>query len=401
MSRWITEHQNRRRSSSLESSSQAHDFEKQLQQRLDDIEKLPEDVEKLKKKRDECSKKLAQLSGRHTIHLRRDIEKKIVEIEKQIDVIESGEAKRARLEELKPFMERHQKILRQPQRMLSMSPPKEMMIKSVSDNKRKKRKCNGISKPVRIVDHSSDSQDSMIHLLDDFNSTIGKKAPPLYIIQDQGQRCPVCDSEMGIIQDQALLLCKGCGTSCNYTDSSASALGFSEEYDYCSFSYRRINHFIEWIQSFQGRESTEIPQMVLDKVMQKLHERRITDPEQITTRNVRECLKELHYRKYYENVMLITCLISGKSPPRLSPKEETQLKLMFLAIQDSFEKHCPPERKNFLSYSYCLYKFVQILGLNHYMSCFSLLKGKDKLYKQDVIFKKICNDLDWPFYPSV
>ena len=48
--------------------------------------------------------------------------------------------------------------------------------------------------------------------------------------------------------------------------------------------------------------------------------------------------------------------------PKLSPYLEDKLKLMFSEIQEPFEKHCPPTRKNFLSYSYVLYKFCELLG---------------------------------------
>lgn len=70
---------------------------------------------------------------------------------------------------------------------------------------------------------------------------------------------------------------------------------------------------------------------------------------------------------------------------------------MFQAIQAPFEKHCPPDRKNFLSYSYCLYKFCELLRMDEYLNHFSLLKGRDKLYRQDEIFRKICQELNWQF----
>ena len=76
-------------------------------------------------------------------------------------------------------------------------------------------------------------------------------------------------------------------------------------------------------------------------------------------------------------------------------------RLMFIAVQPAFEKHCPKDRKNFLSYSYCLFKFFQLLGLDDFLDTFTLLKGRDKLAKQDDIFKKICEELDWDFVPSV
>jgi hypothetical protein len=41
------------------------------------------------------------------------------------------------------------------------------------------------------------------------------------------------------------------------------------------------------------------------------------------------------------------------------------------------------------------------MGWTQFLPCFTLLKGYDKLKKQDMIFDKICKDLDWEFIPSV
>ena len=59
------------------------------------------------------------------------------------------------------------------------------------------------------------------------------------------------------------------------------------------------------------------------------------------------------------------------------------------------------ERKNFLSYSYVLFKFCELLGEDEYLQYFPLLKSKEKLYQQDLIWKKICTDLLWEFIPTV
>ena len=58
-------------------------------------------------------------------------------------------------------------------------------------------------------------------------------------------------------------------------------------------------------------------------------------------------------------------------------------------------------RKNFLSYSYVLYKFCELLGEDEYLQYFPLLKSKEKLYQQDVIWKKICSDLQWEYIPTI
>ena len=135
--------------------------------------------------------------------------------------------------------------------------------------------------------------------------------------------------------------------------------------------------------------------------MDELYRQRITDVSKITSKKVREVLKDLKYRKYYEHVTQIACKLTGRMPPRMTSHQEEQCRLMFMAIQSPFEKHCPKDRKNFLSYSYCLYKFCELMGYDEFLHCFSLLKGRDKLFKQDTIFKKICKELNWEFVPSI
>ena len=80
---------------------------------------------------------------------------------------------------------------------------------------------------------------------------------------------------------------------------------------------------------------------------------------------------------------------------------EEELRRMFKEIQVPFYKFCPKNRKNFLSYSYVLHKFVQLLGLDEFKECFILLKSREKLHQQDQIWKQICNHLNWEYYPSI
>ena len=74
---------------------------------------------------------------------------------------------------------------------------------------------------------------------------------------------------------------------------------------------------------------------------------------------------------------------------------------MFNQIQEPFDKHCPKNRKNFLSYSYTLHKFFQLLDKNEYLIYFPLLKSREKLFEQDEMWKNICKDLNWKFISSV
>ena len=74
---------------------------------------------------------------------------------------------------------------------------------------------------------------------------------------------------------------------------------------------------------------------------------------------------------------------------------------MFKEIQIPFMNNCPDDTKNFLSYSYVLHKFCQLLELDDLLSHFPLLKSREKLQQQDKIWENICKDLKWQYIPSV
>ena len=50
---------------------------------------------------------------------------------------------------------------------------------------------------------------------------------------------------------------------------------------------------------------------------------------------------------------------------------------------------------------YVLYKFCELLGEDAVGQHFQLLKSHEKLHAQDVIWKKICKDLQWEFIRSI
>ena len=197
------------------------------------------------------------------------------------------------------------------------------------------------------------------------------------------------------INSKAIIACPSCGYAVTYLDATMSSMSYSDDVEFSSFSYKRINHFNDWLQQVQAKENFEITDEHMQNIMEELYKQRITSVGQITQKKVREVLKTLKLRKAYEHVAQITCRLTGINPMRIPSDSEETCRLMFIAVQPAFEKHCPKDRKNFLSYSYCLYKFFQLLGYDQFLDSFSLLKGRDKLTKQDEIFKKICEELDW------
>jgi hypothetical protein len=200
---------------------------------------------------------------------------------------------------------------------------------------------------------------------------------------------------MIILASDALLGCPTCSHTRLYIQATSSRIAYGEEVEFANFSYKRQNHFQEWLNTFQAKESTEVPGAVVTMVMEELYVRKVVQTCDITQKIVRDILKFLKLRKYYDHSPQITARITGVLPPRMTPFQAEQVKLMFSAIQGPFNIHCPPERTNFLSYGYCLFKFCELLGYTDFLPCFTLLKGKDKLACMDRIWKKICDELDW------
>lgn len=167
------------------------------------------------------------------------------------------------------------------------------------------------------------------------------------------------------------------------------------------FAYKRINHFNEWLNQVQGKETTDIPDDVYDSILFEIKKQKLTNMATLTRKKVKDILKKLRINKYYEHVPQIINHLNGIPSPHLSPELEDRLRHMFCQIQVPFLKHSPSSRKNFLSYSYCLNKMMQLLEKDQYLESFPLLKSREKLHQQDIIWQKICTEIGWDFIPSL
>jgi hypothetical protein len=167
------------------------------------------------------------------------------------------------------------------------------------------------------------------------------------------------------------------------------------------FAYKRINHFKEWISTLIAREGSGPSQEIIDELLRELKKDKIESRDEVTEERIKVYLKKLKHSKLYEHIPAIIFKLCGVSPPQISPQLESKLIEMFQQIQNPFERHSPPERKNFLSYSYVIHKLLQLLRQDHLLVKLPLLKSREKLYQQDLIWKGICSDLRWRYFPSL
>ena len=213
--------------------------------------------------------------------------------------------------------------------------------------------------------------------------------------------CPMCNHERTLYMSEGKMICPICGDEIFILIDSDKPSYKEPPREVSYFAYKRINHFNEWLAQFQAKESTDIPQEVYDQILLELKKERITDMKLLSPVKLREILKKLKKNKYYEHVPHIINRLNGEPPPTINRETEEELRRMFKEIQIPFHKFCPKTRKNFLSYSYVLHKFVELLELDEFIPCFMLLKSREKLHQQDQIWKQICEYLKWQFIPSV
>ncbi len=220
-------------------------------------------------------------------------------------------------------------------------------------------------------------------------------------IDDMSGECTECGCDMMFSQTDAMLYCPDCGmTEFMLIDSDRpSYKDPPRESSY--YAYKRINHFNELLAQFQAKGSTEIPQDTFDLIVAELKKQRITDFKNLKYRQMREVLRKLKLNRQYDHIPFIISRLNGSIAPVMSRETEEKLRHMFKEIQPSFQKHCPKNRRNFLSYSYVLYKFCELLGLDEFLASFPLLKNRDKLYQQSKVWQNICEEMRWEFIRSV
>jgi CII-binding regulator of phage lambda lysogenization HflD len=211
--------------------------------------------------------------------------------------------------------------------------------------------------------------------------------------------CDRCNKgEMIKVVQDGIMLCNVCFASKVYFVDNDKPSYKEPPKEISFYAYKRINHFREILSQFQAKESTDIPNDIIDKIKNQIKKERIQLSE-LTNKKTKEVLKKLGFNKYYEHIPFIKDRL-GIKPPIMSPILEETLCNLFMDIQIPYSKYCPNDRVNFLNYYYTLYKLCELLGEYSYLPHFPMLKDQKKT-EQDEIWKKICYELKWEFIPTL
>lgn len=212
------------------------------------------------------------------------------------------------------------------------------------------------------------------------------------------RKCEKCNIDKVIIFSESISTCPTCGDSENIaTESDMPSYGdvFNEKPKY---PYRRIGHCIEKLNQFLCKGNINIPNEVFTILEMEISKHGLAK-NKITIKFLERMLKKHKKSNYYEYIMYIYNKLTNTPPKVLSQNEYDLILKMFMEANKVYEnKYKPPNRNNFLKYTFVLHKIFMTIGKPDYAKYFKILKSETKLKEQEKIWRNICLDLGWKYH---
>lgn len=213
-------------------------------------------------------------------------------------------------------------------------------------------------------------------------------------------RC-LCGENYRVEPKYSELLCKKCGNSEKiygvifeddqfyYQEGQRAKCGKYDSTKHCKF----------WIDRIQAKESTEIPEKIIQKIKNRLFRDKIY-VENITCKTIREYLKEIKQTIYNNHIPLIKKILTGKEPPQFSDYELKLIYVYFGRVVQIYNKTKPDNKPNCPYHPFFIYKIIeQILNKptdgdrrNEILS-YIHLQSRDTLIGNDIIWQPICEQI--------
>ena len=216
------------------------------------------------------------------------------------------------------------------------------------------------------------------------------------------ENCQSChNGEMIPQEEEGILICNNtcCGQFISYIVENNKPCNKEPPNEVSYTAYMRLNHFKEILSQFQAKETTQIPKEVIENIRARIKKERI-EMKEMNYDKMREILRKLGYNKYFEHIQYINSMF-GIKPPIMNEELHETLCVLFIEIQKPWAVHCPLNRTNFFNYTYTLYQLCTLLDQTQYLPYIPMMKDREKQLEQDMIWKKVCNDLDWEFFSTV
>ena len=225
--------------------------------------------------------------------------------------------------------------------------------------------------------------------------------------------CPLCYCTfLQTNTIEGLVICSRCGYVLD--EHASTYTSYTEQYNgpqscinkstqvlprvHASYTHKRLHHFRSWVKRIQGLETVYIKREEIQLIKQELLRYHIN--EFPSYREVRFILKRLGLQRYYNHIFYVMNKINGQAMITLTSEHEQELDGMFRQLQKPFSQF-RGFRVNMLSYSYLLYKISEHLGWDELAKTLPKMISPLKIYRQDQIWKQVCEQIGIPFYKTV
>ena len=171
-------------------------------------------------------------------------------------------------------------------------------------------------------------------------------------IQDYVVRTDICNScfkgELIPQDEEGIMICNNnkCGKFIAYIVDNSKPTNKEPPNEVSYTAYIRLNHFKEILSQFQAKETTQIPDEVIDNIRARIKKERINDMSIINYDKMRDILRKLGYNKYFEHIQYINSMF-GIKPPVMNEELHETLCVLFIEIQKPWAVHCPPNMEHF------------------------------------------------------
>ena len=213
--------------------------------------------------------------------------------------------------------------------------------------------------------------------------------------------CTECRvGELIVYEEDGVVMCNTCSQILDYVIDSSKPNNKEMPNEVSYTAYIRLNHFKEILSQFQAKETTYIDPSVIEAIKNRIKKERIKNIQEIDNMTMREILKRIRLNKYFEHIQYINSLL-GIKPPTMSEELINTLCVLFIELQEPWALYCPQSRTNFFNYTYTLYQLCVLLDQKQYLPYIPMLKDLTKQKEQDMIWKKMCQHLDWQYFPTI
>jgi len=213
--------------------------------------------------------------------------------------------------------------------------------------------------------------------------------------------CTECRvGELIVYEEDGVVMCNTCSQILDYVIDSSKPNNKEMPNEVSYTAYIRLNHFKEILSQFQAKETTFIDPSVIEAIKNRIKKERIKNIQDIDNMTMREILKRIRLNKYFEHIQYINSLL-GIKPPTMSEELINTLCVLFIELQEPWALYCPQSRTNFFNYTYTLYQLCVLLDQKQYLPYIPMLKDLTKQKEQDMIWKKMCQHLDWQYFPTI